>query len=402
MIIKEKIEIKPFQCERMLHIYLPDQRAEDERFGVLYMFDGHNLFYDHDATYGKSWGLKDYLDENQSRLIVVGLECNHEGNERLNEFSPYDFTDFDYGKVTGKGIPLIEWMISDLKDWVDTHYPTRPEREYTYVGGSSMGGLMSLYMALKYSRVFSKAISVSPHIYPLYKQMRNDLNSVMVPNTEVYISWGGQEYPDPKILAMATDQNLQIIRALLKKDGVDVIPHVFKNDNHSEAAWQKEMPIWMKELKLGQQSRKMMHDVQIVTMDRKNFKHAILLQSELDDLMMPYLPNSIRRNPDLSMPYWIGMIKQTIGFGLIAMVDDQPVGYLIADKARGSINYLYVKEEYQRQGVGTALVEECKSRMKKLGYSSITLNVLSLNEKAIKFYQRLGFSEYELGLIQEL
>ena len=137
-------------------------------------------------------------------------------------------------------------------------------------------------------------------------------------------------------------------------------------------------------------------------MDRKNFKHAILLQSELDDLMMPYLPNSIRRNPDLSMPYWIGMIKQTIGFGLIAMVDDQPVGYLIADKARGSINYLYVKEEYQRQGVGTALVEECKSRMKKLGYSSITLNVLSLNEKAIKFYQRLGFSEYELGLIQEL
>jgi len=402
MVIKEQIEIKPFGCKRTLHIYLPDDRAEEERFDVLYMFDGHNLFYDSDATYGKSWGLKEYLDKNQSRLIVVGLECNHEGNERLNEFSPYDFVDFDYGEVIGKGIPLIEWMIKDLKDWVDSHYPTRPEREHTYVGGSSMGGLMSLYMALKYSHVYSKAISVSPHIYPLYKQIRNDLDSYMMPNTEVYISWGGQEYPDPKILAMATDQNLQIIRALLKKNGVDVIPHVFKNDDHSEAAWQKEMPIWMKELRLGQARCKSIKEVQIVPLEKKNLKSVILMQNELDDLMMPYLPKTMQRKPVFSMPYWIGMIKQTIGFGLVAMIDNQPAGYLIVDKSRSSISYLYVKESYQRQGVGTALVEECKVRMKKLGYTSLSLNVLALNAGARKFYQQLGFSEYELGLIQEL
>ena len=112
-----------------------------------------------------------------------------------------------------------------------------------------MGGLMSLYMILKHSDIYSKAISVSPHIYPLYKQLREELNTTMTPNTQVYISWGGQEYA-PYILAMATDQNLQIIRALLKKEGVDVIPHVFKNDNHSEAAWKKEMPVWMKELEI--------------------------------------------------------------------------------------------------------------------------------------------------------
>ena len=87
MIIKEQIDLSCFNTTRMLHIYLPDDRQEGEKFPVLYMFDGHNLFYDQDATYGKSWGLKDYLDEHHTRLIVVGLECNHEGNERWKLFS---------------------------------------------------------------------------------------------------------------------------------------------------------------------------------------------------------------------------------------------------------------------------------------------------------------------------
>ncbi len=43
---------------RLLHIYIPDDIKEGERFPVMYMFDGHNLFFDSDATYGKSWGIK--------------------------------------------------------------------------------------------------------------------------------------------------------------------------------------------------------------------------------------------------------------------------------------------------------------------------------------------------------
>ena len=72
MIIKEEVWITPYQLPRMLHIYLPDDLQEDEKLPVLYMFDGHNLFYDEDATYGTSWGLKDYLDKHHNRLMVVG------------------------------------------------------------------------------------------------------------------------------------------------------------------------------------------------------------------------------------------------------------------------------------------------------------------------------------------
>ena len=55
MVIKEMVHITPYHLDRMLHIYLPDDYEESEaRYPVMYMYDGHNLFYNEDATYGKS------------------------------------------------------------------------------------------------------------------------------------------------------------------------------------------------------------------------------------------------------------------------------------------------------------------------------------------------------------
>ena len=45
MVLKEKVMIEPYQCERTLHIYIPEKKEENERFPVIYMFDGHNLFF---------------------------------------------------------------------------------------------------------------------------------------------------------------------------------------------------------------------------------------------------------------------------------------------------------------------------------------------------------------------
>lgn len=250
MIIKEQVYITPYMCDRMLHIYMPDDLQEGERVPVLYMFDGHNLYFDHEATYGKSWGIKDYLDNKHARLIVVGLECNHEGNERLSEFTPYPFYEDEWGEVPEKGRALIHWMISELKPYIDSKYPTLPDREHTYIAGSSMGGLMALYMIVMHSDTYSKAACISPHLYPVYKQFREEWGHEMLPDTKVYISWGGYEYDTHDLFAKVTDQNLQVIRALLKKPGVDVWPHVFKNDNHSEAAWEKELPVWLHELEI--------------------------------------------------------------------------------------------------------------------------------------------------------
>ena len=65
--------------ERRLYVYLPRsyQKKRQKRYPVMYMFDGHNLFFDSDASFGKSWGLKKYMDLTNQDLIIVGIECNH-------------------------------------------------------------------------------------------------------------------------------------------------------------------------------------------------------------------------------------------------------------------------------------------------------------------------------------
>ena len=88
MIIKEMVQIPYLNCERMLHIYVPDVKKQ-EQFPVLYMFDGHNLFYDVDATYGKSWGIKDYLENNASQTLADkinnGVQIEKDGKTLINK-----------------------------------------------------------------------------------------------------------------------------------------------------------------------------------------------------------------------------------------------------------------------------------------------------------------------------
>ena len=94
--------ITPFGLDRNTFVYLPDDwQSSGRRYPVVYMFDGHNLFFDSTATYGTCWGLKEYMDAHP-QAIIVAPECNHEGNARLEEYSPYDFVWQEYD-IKGRG-----------------------------------------------------------------------------------------------------------------------------------------------------------------------------------------------------------------------------------------------------------------------------------------------------------
>ena len=74
MIIKQDFLYTPVGKNRMLHIYLPDDYEQSqERYPVMYFFDGHNLYNNEDATYGKSWGLKEFLEGWRKDMIIVGM-----------------------------------------------------------------------------------------------------------------------------------------------------------------------------------------------------------------------------------------------------------------------------------------------------------------------------------------
>ena len=107
---------------RSSYVYVPDAFEEDPeaRYPVLYMFDGHNVFFDEDATYGKSWGMADFVNETQLPLIIAAVECNHHpDNGRLSEYSPFTFDNPEVGHVRGRGHTTMEWLVNTFKPYID-------------------------------------------------------------------------------------------------------------------------------------------------------------------------------------------------------------------------------------------------------------------------------------------
>lgn len=193
-VFKHDLWYEPAGQYRTLHVYLPNGYDDsEERYPVMYFFDGHNLFFDQEATFGKSWGLKDFLDGWEKQIIVVGMECSHEGNARLDEYCPYACHMFGHD-ITPLGEQTFQWLIQDVKDWADTELRTWPHREATGIGGSSMGGLMSLYGTIVHNDVFSKAACLSTGLRVWKNRLSKELRSAhMYPDTRIYLSWGELE-----------------------------------------------------------------------------------------------------------------------------------------------------------------------------------------------------------------
>ena len=247
MLIKEELYIDVYDTYRTMHIYLPDDIGDEERLEVIYMFDGHNLYLDEDATYGTSWGLMEDLSKLNARVMIVGIECNHEGNMRLSEFSPHNFEDPYFGYVKGMGKELFKWIVNALKPYIDEHYPTLKERKYTSIGGSSMGGLMALYGGIAYSEVFSKALCISPYVYYVSKNLVGDIRRKEILNdTRFYVSFGSEEVNSKRGLVSYVNELFKVQRKLNEK--ALIYMHIYKGRHHCEAAWRKETPVWYKEL----------------------------------------------------------------------------------------------------------------------------------------------------------
>lgn len=229
---------------RRAYIYLPGayKKQPGRRFPVMYMFDGHNVFFDSDATYGKSWGMKEYLDKTQKPLIVVAVECNHAGNGRLQEYSPFDFENETLGVIQGKGKLYMDWLVNVLKPWIDSHYRTLPERENTIIGGSSMGGLMALYGAVCYNHVFQRAACLSSSVWVDPDQVLQMIAGAKIKNdTCIYMDYGSLEIHNHEANASAL---ISVAQLLLTKR-VDLTFRIVPGGTHSEASWEQQIPIFM-------------------------------------------------------------------------------------------------------------------------------------------------------------
>lgn len=228
--------------QRRVYLYLPRMyyRDRDRRFPVLYMFDGQNIFFDEDASFGKSWGMAEYLDKNRVPVIIAAIECNPgENDERMLEYSPYDYVEPDLGELEGHGEETFGWILSKFKPFIDKHFRTLGDREHTFIGGSSMGGLMALYGLLNYNEIFSRAAALSPSLWVAPDQLmelaeRDDLDE----NTVLYMDYG--------TLEEGTESNMfqlfATMGAHLLNCGIDITLRIVPHGEHSEACWERQLP----------------------------------------------------------------------------------------------------------------------------------------------------------------
>jgi predicted alpha/beta superfamily hydrolase len=131
---------------RNVDVYLPEgyDPSGSTRYPVLYMHDGQNLFSTETAYGGVEWRIDEVMDSLQLKAIVVGV---WNSPKRFHEYAPMDSLSDAY----------LRFLVTELKPFIDSTYATKPDRENTFIMGSSMGGLISLYAVSEYPEVFGGA-----------------------------------------------------------------------------------------------------------------------------------------------------------------------------------------------------------------------------------------------------
>ena len=219
---------------RRIWIYLPPGYATSKkRYGVLYMHDGQNLF-DNATSYSGEWGVDEYLDsifkKGEKEVIVVGIDNGL--NKRMNEYNPWEFQNF--GK--GEGDQYVDFLVEDLKPFIDKHYRTLKNKSNTFIAGSSMGGLISLYAVLKYPQVYGGAGIFSPAFWTASGIGSTVIADAKKVNSKLFFYAGGEEGD-----SMVPDMK-RIEKEIKERSSSRIREKIDEDARHNETAWRKYFP----------------------------------------------------------------------------------------------------------------------------------------------------------------
>ena len=240
-IIEEDYKMPQLEKSRRISALLPhDYEATDRHYPVLYLHDGQNLF-DENAPYG-NWAIDQTLaqlkEEGFEDVIIIAID--HGGEDRISEYSP--FSSQRYGK--GQGILYLRFLLETLKPYVDRTFRVLTDREHTGIGGSSMGGLISLYAGMIKPEIFSKMMIFSPSLWIAPKIFNLAASFSPLQKTKLYLYAGGRESRNhvPNLLRLVKvlqKRNFSVedfkMRAIVNSEGT-----------HSEQYWKIEFPIALK------------------------------------------------------------------------------------------------------------------------------------------------------------
>ncbi len=235
-LISEEFEIPQLNKTRKIWALLPhDYTTSNEAYPVLYLQDAQNLFHEN-GQFG-NWQIDKKLavmsDYGIGKIIIIAVE--HAESERLQE---YNVGTTVLG--TGHGKKYIRFITDTLKPFVDKTYRTKPGRDFTGIGGSSMGGLVSIFSGLIYPEVFGKLMIFSPSLWVIPKIKLGFLDIFEPMDTRIYLYAGGDESET------MVKHVVKFRKRLLKRESLQgkmkVRLSINNEGKHNENYWSDEFP----------------------------------------------------------------------------------------------------------------------------------------------------------------
>lgn len=258
-----------FVTQRRVDVWLPDGYSQSKKYAVLYMHDGQMLF-DSGITWNKQAWEADYIAGKLIQsgavndFIIVGIWNG--GQTRHKDYfpqKPYDaLTEVqkniivkqlqDAGRTAEVFQPVsdnyLKFIVTELKPFIDKNYSTYKNRRNTFIAGSSMGGLISMYAICEYPVVFGGAACLSTHWPGTFNLDNNPIPDALLQYMKTHL-------PNPKNHKIYFDHGDQTLDALYpdlqkKVDAVMIengfnatnwMTLFFPGENHSEQAWSKRI-----------------------------------------------------------------------------------------------------------------------------------------------------------------
>lgn len=236
-VLAQRFTLPGLGRERTLRLYLPPSYGRNNtRYPVVYMHDGQNLF-DAATAYAGEWGVDETLNEMAQHrgfeAIVVGIDNG--GERRMTELNPYDHPRFG----AGEGAAYLQFLVSVVKPYIDSHYRSLPDREHTAVMGSSMGGVISHAAILRYPQVFGLAGVLSPAYWTAPGLFDEARAQPLPADARVYLSMGELE-------GQQALTDVSRMQALMASQSAAVTLHRVPGAEHNEAAWRAEFKTVLK------------------------------------------------------------------------------------------------------------------------------------------------------------
>jgi predicted alpha/beta superfamily hydrolase len=235
-LISDEFEMPQLNKKRKIWALLPhDYDFSESDYPVMYLQDAQNLFNEN-AKYG-NWEIDKKLavmsEYNIGKIIIIAIE--HADKDRIKEYN--------VGKTVlgvGQGKKYIRFITDTLKPFVDKKFRTKSEREFTGIGGSSMGGLVSIFCGLMYPEVYGKLMIFSPSLWVAPKMNFNNLDFSEPADTKIYLYAGGNE-SETMIRHVKKFQNNMIQNAFVS-DTMKIKLSINNEGKHNEIYWSDEFP----------------------------------------------------------------------------------------------------------------------------------------------------------------